>query len=49
MNFSTKNMKMIINVSKTLKYQNFRFRFSVAALCIFNSYDPKISMLHQVC
>ena len=37
MNFNMKDMKMIINISiKILKSQNYRFRFSVPRLCIFN-------------
>ena len=37
MNFNMKDMKMIMNISiKTLKSQNYGFRFSVPGLCIFN-------------
>ena len=36
-NFNMKNMKIIINISiKIPKCQNYRFRFSVPVLCIFN-------------
>ena len=50
MNFNMKTMTMIINISiETLKSQNYRCRFSVPVLCIFNSHDLKVSLLHQVC
>ena len=38
MNFNMKDMKMIVNISIKilLKSQNYRFRFSMPGLCIFN-------------
>ena len=50
MNFNMKNMNMIINIIiEMLRSQNYRCRFSVPVLYIFNSHDLKVSLIHQVC